>query len=223
MGSILPETDGGLLTATNCALAFIDHQPQMAFGVASGIDRQLLVNNVLMLASGAKLFGVPTILTTVETESFSGPMWPQLLDIFPTQKPIERTGMNSWDTPAFRDAIKATGKKNIILSGLWTEVCITWPTLNMIAEGYNIYVVEDACAGTSPTAHDAALSRMTQAGAVRMTTVATVLEFQRDWKNKEHYNDVMGIFREYGGAYGIGIEYAYTMVHKAPAARKILK
>lgn len=223
MGNILPKTDGGLLTATNCALAFIDHQPQMAFGVASGIDRQLLVNNVLMLASGAKLFGVPTILTTVETESFSGPMWPQLRDIFPTQKPLERTGMNSWDTPAFREAIKATGKKNIILSGLWTEVCITWPTLNMIAEGYNIYVVEDACAGTSAAAHDAALSRMTQAGAVRMTTVATVLEFQRDWKNKEHYNEVMGIFREYGGAYGIGIEYAYTMVHRAPAARKILK
>ena len=223
MGNILSDTDGGLLTAGNCALAFIDHQPQMSFGVASGIDRQLLMNNVLMLANGAKLFGVPTILTTVETESFSGPMWPQLLDVFPTQKPIERTGMNSWDTPAFRDAIKATGKKNIILSGLWTEVCITWPTLNMIAEGYNIYVVEDACAGTSQAAHDAALSRMTQAGAVRMTTVATVLEFQRDWVNKEHYNELMGIFREYGGAYGIGIEYAYTMVHKVPAARKILK
>jgi nicotinamidase-related amidase len=202
---------------------FIDHQPQMSFGVASGIDRQLLVNNVLLLAHGAKLFGVPTILTTVETESFSGPMWPQLLDVFPSQKPIERTGMNSWDTPAFRDAIKATGKKNIILSGLWTEVCITWPTLNMIAEGYNIYVVEDACAGTSPAAHDAALSRMVQAGAVRMTTVSTVLEFQRDWANRDHYNDLMSLFREYGGAYGIGIEYAYTMVHKAPAARKILK
>jgi nicotinamidase-related amidase len=223
MGNILSDTDGGLLTENNCALAFIDHQPQMSFGVASGIDRQLLVNNVLLLAKGAKLFGVPTILTTVETESFSGPMWPQLLDVFPTQKPIERTGMNSWDTPAFRDAIKATGKKNILLSGLWTEVCITWPTLNMIAEGYNIYVIEDACAGTSEAAHVAALSRMTQAGAVRMTTVATVLEFQRDWAQKDHYNDLMSIFREYGGAYGIGIEYAYTMVHKAPAARKVLK
>ncbi len=223
MGNILSDTDGGLLTAKNCALAFIDHQPQMSFGVASGIDRQLLMNNVLLLANGAKLFGVPTILTTVETESFSGPMWPQLLDVYPTHKPIERTGMNSWDTPAFREAIKATGKKNIILSGLWTEVCITWPTLNMIAEGYNVYVVEDACAGTSEVAHVAALSRMTQAGAVRMTTVATVLEFQRDWAYKDHYNDLMSIFREYGGAYGIGIEYAYTMVHKAPAARKILK
>jgi nicotinamidase-related amidase len=220
MANILPDTDAGLITADNSALVFIDHQPQMSFGVASGIDRQLLVNNVLMLAKGAKEFGVPVILTTVETESFSGAMWPQLLDIFPNQKPIERTGMNSWDTPAFRDAIKATGKKNILLSGLWTEVCITWPTLNMLAAGYNIYVVDDACAGTSPAAHEAALSRMTQAGAVRMTTVATVLEFQRDWAKRDHYSAIMDIFREHGGAYGVGIEYAYTMVHKAAPARK---
>jgi nicotinamidase-related amidase len=223
MANILPETDRGLLTAGNCTLVFIDHQPQMSFGVGSGIDRQLLMNNVLMLAKGAKVFGVPVILTTVETESFSGPMWPQLLDVFPEQTPIERTGMNSWDTPAFRDAIKAAGKKNVVLSGLWTEVCITWPTLNMLAEGYNVYVVEDACAGTSPVAHDAGLSRMVQAGAVRMTAVATVLEFQRDWANREHYNAVMDIFREHGGGYGVGIEYAYTMVHKAPPARKTLK
>jgi nicotinamidase-related amidase len=221
MKNILPNTDGGLLTADNCALVFIDHQPQMTFGVASGIDRQQLVNNVLLLAKGAKEFGVPTILTTVETESFSGPMWPELLDVFPKQTPIERTGMNSWDTPAFRDAIKATGKKNIIMSGLWTEVCIAWPTLNMIAEGYNIFVVEDACGGTSAAAHDAALSRMVQAGAVRMTTIGTVLEFQRDWANREHYNALMQLFRDHGGAYGTGIEYCYTMVHKAPAARKV--
>jgi isochorismate hydrolase len=128
--------------------------------------------------------------------------------------------MNSWDTPAFREAIQATGKKNMILSGLWTEVCTTWPALHMLAEGYNVYVVDDACAGTAPAAHEAALSRMTQAGAVRMTTVATVLEFQRDWANREHYNALMDIFREHGGAYGMGIEYAYTMVHKAPPARR---
>src|SRR5687768_15700905 len=102
MVNILPHTDAGLITADNSALVFIDHQPQMSVGVASGIDRQLLVNNVLLLAKGAKEFGVPVILTTVETASFSGPMWPQLLDVFPDQKPIERTGMNSWDTPAFR-------------------------------------------------------------------------------------------------------------------------
>ena len=223
MAHILPNTDGGLLTAENCALVFIDHQPQMAFGVSNQIDRQLLVNNVLLLAKGAKEFGVPTILTTVETETFSGPMWPQLLDVFPDQQPIERTGMNSWDTAAFREAVKATGKKNIIMSGLWTEVCIAWPTLNMLNEGYNVYVVEDACGGTSQAAHEAALSRMVQAGAVRMTTVGTVLELQRDWANREHYNALMQLFREHGGAYGIGIEYAYTMVHKAPANRKVTR
>jgi nicotinamidase-related amidase len=223
MANILPHTDRGLLTADNCAVVFIDHQPQMTFGVASGIDRQLLLNNVLMLAKGAKEYRVPVILTTVETESFSGQMVPQLLDVFPEQKPIERTGMNSWDTPAFRKAVQATGKKNVILSGLWTEVCIAWPTLHMLAEGYNVYVVDDACAGTSPAAHEASLSRMTQAGAVRMTAVATVLEFQRDWANHEHYSALMDIFREHGGAYGMGIEYAYTMVHKAAPARKSMK
>jgi nicotinamidase-related amidase len=220
MSNILPHTDGGLITADNSVLVFIDHQPQMSFGVGSGLDRQLLMNNVLMLARGAKEFQVPTILTTVETESFSGQMWPQLLDIFPDQQPIERTGMNSWDTPAFREAVQKTGRKNVLLSGLWTEVCITWPALNMLAEGYNVYVVEDASAGTSPAAHEAALSRMVQAGAVRMTSVATVLEFQRDWAHREHYDALMNLFREHGGAYGVGIEYAYTMVHKAPAARK---
>lgn len=222
MTNILPHTDGGLLTPDNCALVFIDHQPQMAFGVASGIDRQQLVNNVLLLAKGAKEFGVPTVLTTVETDSFSGPMWPELLDVLPDHKPIERTGMNSWDNEEFRDAIKATGKKNVILSGLWTEVCICWPTLNMLGEGYNIYVVEDACGGTSAAAQEAALSRMTQAGAIRMTTIGTVLEFQRDWAHRDHYDALMNLFREHGGAYGMGIEYCYTMVHKARPARKEL-
>lgn len=124
--------------------------------------------------------------------------------------------MNSWDDHGFREAVKATGKKNIIIAGLWTEVCVTWPTLNMLDEGYNIYIVEDACGATSHAAHEAAMKRCVQAGAVPMTTVATVLEFQRDWANREHYDAVMGIFREHGGAYGSGIEYAYTMVHKAP-------
>ncbi|MEM7454309.1 MAG: hydrolase [Planctomycetota bacterium] len=222
MANILSDTDGGLLTADNSAVVFIDHQPQMSFGVAGALDRQQLLNNVLLLAKGAKLFDVPSILTTVETESFSGHMWPQLLDVFPDQKPIERTGMNSWDTAAFREAIRATGRRNIIIAGLWTEVCVAWPTLNMLDKGFNIYVVEDACGGTSQDAHQAALSRMTQAGAVRMTSIATVLEFQRDWSNREHYDDLMDLFREHGGAYGIGIEYAYTMVHKAPQARAVL-
>jgi nicotinamidase-related amidase len=217
MGNILSNTDGGLITPDNSAVVFIDHQPQMTFGVAN-IDRQQLINNVVMLAKGAKEFTVPSILTAVETESFSGYIWPQLMDVFPGQQPIERTSMNSWDDPAFRAAIEATDRKNIIIAGLWTEVCVAWPTLNMIDQGYNVYIVEDACGATSQLAHDAAIRRCLQAGAVPMTTVATVLEFQRDWANREHYDALMAIFREHAGAYGSGIEYAYSMVHKAPQA-----
>lgn len=204
-----------LFTAHDTAVVFIDLQPQMLFGVAN-IDRAALLNNTLLLAKAAKEFRVPTVLTAVETESFSGYMNPQLLDVFPGQPIVERTSMNAWDDPSFRKAIEATGKKRILLTGLWTEVCITWPTLDMIASGYEIFVVEDCCGGTSVAAHDAALSRMVQAGATRMTTIAAVLEWQRDWANREHYDALMSLLRQHAGAYGAGVEYAYTMVHKAP-------
>ena len=217
MTNILPNTDGGLITPDNSAVVFIDHQPQMTFGVAN-IDRQQLTNNVVMLAKGAKEFNVPAVLTAVETESFSGYIWPQLMDVFDDQQPVERTSMNSWDDAGFREAVEATGRKNIIIAGLWTEVCVTWPALNMLNHGYNVYIVEDACGATSQAAHDADLRRCVQAGAVPMTTIATVLEFQRDWANREHYDALLNIFREHGGAYGNGIEYAYSMVHKAPQA-----
>jgi len=198
---------------------FIDHQPQMLFGVAS-MDRAMLINNVTLIAKVAKEYKVPAVLTAVETESFSGYVWPQLLDVFPGQAVVERTSMNSWDDPGFRKAIEATGRKNILMTGLWTEVCITWPTIEMLGEGYNIYVVDDCCGATSVAAHEAALSRMVQAGAVRVTTIAALLEWQRDWKNKEHYNALMGLLKQQAGAYGIGVEYAYTMVHHAPQSAK---
>jgi nicotinamidase-related amidase len=204
-----------LYTPADSAVVFIDHQPQMTFGVAN-IDRASLINNVTLLAKVAKEFKVPTVLTAVETESFSGYVWPQLLDVFPAQPVVERSSMNSWDDPGFRKAIEATGRKNIIMTGLWTEVCVTWPTIEMLGAGYNIYVVEDCCGATSRAAHDAALSRMVQAGAVRLTTIAALLEWQRDWKDREHYNALMGILKVQAGAYGVGVEYAYTMVHHAP-------
>lgn len=204
-----------LYTADDSVVVFIDHQPQMLFGVANA-DRAALMNNVTLLAKAAKEFRVPTVLSAVETESFSGYLWPQLLDVFPGQDVVERTSMNAWDDAGFRRAVEATGRKNVILCGLWTEVCVTWPTLEMLGAGYRIFVVEDCCGATSTAAHEAALSRMTQAGAVRTTTIAAALEFQRDWKNREHYDALMAIFKRHGGAYGSGIEYAYTMVHKAP-------
>ena len=208
-----------LYTPQDSAVVFIDFQPQMTFGVANA-DRATLINNVTLLARVAREFNVPTVITSVETESFSGYTWPQLLDIFPGQPVIERSSMNSWDDAGFREAIEATGKKNIIMTGLWTEVCVTWPTIEMLGAGYNIYVVEDCCGATSPAAQEAALSRMVQAGAVRLTAIGALLEFQRDWKNKEHYDALMTILKQQAGAYGAGVEYAYTMVHKAPQSAK---
>jgi nicotinamidase-related amidase len=204
-----------LYTPADSVIVFIDHQPQMLFGVANA-DRATLINNVTLIAKVAKEYDVPAVLTAVETESFSGYVWPQLLDVFPGQSVIERSSMNSWDSQEFRKAIEATGRKNIIMTGLWTEVCVTWPTIEMLGAGYNIYVVEDCCGATSPAAQEAALSRMVQAGAVRLTTIGALLEWQRDWKNKEHYNALMGLLKKQAGAYGIGVEYAYTMVHHAP-------
>lgn len=204
-----------LYTPADSAIVFIDHQPQMLFGVANA-DRATLINNVTLLAKVAKEFDVPAVITAVETESFSGYVWPQLLDVFPSQPVVERTSMNSWDSLEFRKAVEATGRKNIVMTGLWTEVCVTWPTIEMLGAGYNVYVVEDCCGATSNAAQEAALSRMVQAGAVRLTTIAALLEFQRDWKNKEHYNALMTILKQQAGAYGVGVEYAYTMVHHAP-------
>src|ERR1700744_3563113 len=120
-----------LYTPADSAIVFIDHQPQMLFGVANA-DRATLINNVTLLAKVAKEFNVPAVLTAVETESFSGYVWPQLLDVFPGQAVVERSSMNSWDSMEFRKAIEATGKKNIIMTGLWTEVCVTWLSISMV-------------------------------------------------------------------------------------------
>src|SRR5215831_19409438 len=168
-------TDRGLLTPENCGVVFIDHQPQMFFGVAS-IDRQMLLNNALVLAKAARIFGVPVILTAVESAGFSGNIAPQLLDLFPEQAPIERTSMNAWDDRDFVTAIKSTGRKNFLLAALWSEACLAFPALQMLEDGYGIYIVEDASGGTSPTAHAAAIRRVEQAGGVSLTAMQVLLE-----------------------------------------------
>jgi len=205
-----------VLTPQNSQLIFIDHQPQMAFGVQS-IDRQTLKNNVVALAKAAKAFGIPTTITTVETESFSGHTYPELLDVFPDAPLLERTSMNSWDDQKVRDALAANGRKKVVVSGLWTEVCNCTFALSAMLEGdYEIYMVADASGGTSVDAHEYAMQRMVQAGAVPMTWQQVLLEWQRDWARKDTYDATIAIVREHSGAYGMGVDYAYTMVHKAP-------
>jgi len=205
-----------VLTPTNCQLIFIDQQPQMAFGVQS-MDRQALKNNTVALAKAAKVFNIPTTITTVETEAFSGHTYPELLDVFPGKPILERSSMNSWDDQKVRDALKANGKKKVIVSGLWTEVCNNSFALCAMAEGdYEIYMVADASGGTSKEAHDYAMQRMIQAGVVPVTWQQVLLEWQRDWAHRDTYDAVMAIVREHSGAYGMGVDYAYTMVHKAP-------
>ena len=204
-----------VLTPLNSQIIFIDHQPQMAFGVQS-IDRQTLKNNVVGLAKGAKLFKIPTTITTVETQGFSGYSYPELLDVFPDKALLERTSMNSWDDKKVRDALKANNRYKVIVAGLWTEVCNNSFSLSAMLEGdYEIYMVSDASGGTSKEAHDYSMQRMIQAGVVPVTWQQVLLEWQRDWARKETYDGVMAIVREHSGAYGMGVDYAYTMVHNA--------
>jgi len=205
-----------LLDKDNSALIFIDHQPQMAFGVAN-IDRQQLKNNVVGLAKAGKIFNVPTLFTSVETESFSGYIWPELLAVHPEITPIERTSMNSWEDAAFVKAVEATGRKKLVISALWTEVCLTFPALMALEAGDEVYVVTDTSGGTSVDAHERSIDRMVQAGAVPVTWQQVLLEYQRDWARKDTYDAVMALVREHSGAYGMGVDYAYTMVHHAPA------
>jgi nicotinamidase-related amidase len=205
-----------LLTPDNSQVLFIDQQPQMAFGVQS-IDRQVLKNNVVALAKAAKVFNVPTTITTVETESFSGHTYPELLAVFPEAKLLERTSMNSWDDQNVRDALAATGKKKIVVSGLWTEVCNLMFALCAIKEGdYEIYMVTDASGGTSAEAHAYAMDRMVQAGVIPVTWQQVLLEWQRDWARKKTYDATLAVVKEHSGAYGMGVDYAYTLVHKTP-------
>jgi nicotinamidase-related amidase len=212
----MKRSEKGLLTPDNCAVAFIDHQPQMLFGT-SNFDRQSIINNTVALAKATRIFDVPVVLTTVETKSFSGNMWPQLKAVFPGQEPIERSSMNSWDDPKFVNAIAKTGKKKIILAGLWTETCIALPTVQAIHDGYEIYVAEDCCGDVSQLNHDNAMRRVIQAGAKPVSALSTMLEWQRDWAQRDTYDAVMDVVKNHFGAYGIGVEYAYTMVHGAPA------
>ena len=201
------------LSPKNSVLLMIDLQPQMAFGVVN-IDRQELKNNAVALAKSARVFNVPAFITSVETESFSGYTFPELTGVFPDGQIYERTSMNSWDSKMLRDDIKATGRKKLVMCGLWTEVCINTACNSAMADGLEVYVVADVCGATSSMAHEYSMQRMIQAGARPVTWQQVLLEWQRDWAHRDTYDAVMDIVREHSGAYGMGVDYAYTMVHK---------
>ena len=211
-------SEKGLLTPDNCVVTFIDLQPQMLFGV-SNFDRQSVINNNVALAKAARVFGVPAVLSTVETKSFSGNMWPQIQAVFPGEAPIERTTMNSWDDENFVAAVERSGRKKIVLCGLWTETCVALPTVQAIHDGYEVFVVEDCCGDVSVLSHENAMKRVIQAGAKPVTALSVMLEWQRDWAAKDTYDSVIDIVKNHFGAYGMGVEYAYTMVHGAPATQ----
>jgi len=211
-------SEKGLLTPDNCVVTLIDLQPQMLFGT-SNFDRQTIINNNLVLSKAARVFDVPVILTTVETKAFSGNIWPQIQAVFPGQELIERSSMNSWDDPNFVAAVEKTGRKKIVLTGLWTETCVALPTVQAIHDGYEVFVAEDCCGDVSQLSHDNAMKRVIQAGARPVTALSVMLEWQRDWGHRDTYDAVMDIVKTHCGAYGIGVEYAYTMVHNAPPTR----
>ncbi|MGX9966158.1 hydrolase [Roseomonas sp. F4] len=199
-----------LLTPGDHTLVMIDFQPQMAFATKS-ISAIELRNNAALLAKAAKGFGVATILTTVAAKGFSGPMFDEVTAPFPGQPLLDRTSMNAWEDAAVTDEVNRLGKSRIVLSGLWTSVCIVGPALSALDQGFAVYVVGDACGDVSAEAHDRAMDRMVQAGCVPMTSLQYMLELQRDWARAETYDMTTGVARQLGGAYGIGITYAKSM------------
>jgi nicotinamidase-related amidase len=200
-----------LLTPENSVLLLIDHQPQMVFATRS-IEGQTLVNNVTGLAKSAKLFAVPTILTTVASESFSGPIFPSVQAVFPNLKPIDRTTMNAWEDRRVVDAVRKTGRMKLLMGALWTEVCLATAALSALDDGFEVHIVTDASGGVSVETHERAIQRITQAGVVPTTWLQVLLEWQRDWARQDTYEAVLAVAREHGGAYGQGIGYAKAML-----------
>jgi len=196
-----------MLTPDNSALALIDFQPAMFQGVQSH-DRKVIVDNVQVLARASKLFKVPTVLTTVAKDSFSGPFMPEVTEgVYPDHPVVDRTSINSWLDAGFRQAIEATSRRRIVIAGLWTGACVNFPTLAMLKAGYEIFVVADACGDTSPEAHERAMQRMVQAGAVPITALQYVFELQQDWARGETYDGVMEILKSLT-PYGIQVRFS---------------
>jgi nicotinamidase-related amidase len=200
-----------LLTPGDCALLIVDYQAGLGFGVES-IGRQALLNNAVALVKTAVAFGVPIVASTSASRVYSGPMFPAVQAAAPAVKPIERRSMNVWEDDAARTAVLATGRKRLVVAGLLTEACVSFPVLSALAAGFEVFVVADACGGASPQGHDLALRRMVAAGAQLTSWIQVLLEFQRDWTRHETYDAARAIVVENGGGYGMGLAYAHDMI-----------
>lgn len=195
-----------MISPENAALVLIDFQPAMFQGVQSH-DRLVVVQNVQVLAKAAKLFNLPTVISTVAANSFSGPFMPEVTDLFPDTEIVDRTSINSWLDENFRRSVEATGRKKLVLAGLWTEACVMFPTLDVMREGYEVYIPADACGDVSPEAHERAMQRLVQAGAVPMTSLQVMFELQQDWARSETYDGVMDILKKHT-PYGIQVRFS---------------
>jgi nicotinamidase-related amidase len=199
-----------LLTPADHTLIMIDHQSQMAFATRS-IDAVTLRNNAAMVAQAGAGFKVSTILTTVAEKTFSGPIFEEIKGAFPGAEVIDRTSMNTWEDGRVTERVNQIGKNRLVFAGLWTSVCIVGPTLSALDQGFEVYVIADACGDVTDEAHERAMERMVQAGVRPMTSLQYLLELQRDWARTETYELTTGIARLHGGGYGLGIIYAKTM------------
>jgi nicotinamidase-related amidase len=210
MPTAQPKPGRTLLSPADHTLIMIDYQSQMAFATKS-IDPVALRNNAALVANAAKAFNVSTILTTVAEKTFSGPMFDEIKAAFPNAKVIDRTSMNTWEDSNVTAEINRIGKPRIVLAGLWTSVCIVGPAVSALDQGFEVYVIADACGDVTDEAHERAIARMVQLGIRPMTSLQYLLELQRDWARSETYGATTGVARSFGGAYGIGLVYASTM------------
>ena len=199
-----------LLTPERSVLLLIDHQG-FQFANLHSHDPTLIVNNVVGLAKAAKAFNVPTILTTV-TEDRGGHILKGIQDVFPTQQPINRTSLNSWEDRRVVEAVKKTGRKQLVVAALWTEICLAMPVIQSLADGYEVFIVTDASGGVTREAHDMAVLRMVQAGAVPITWVATMSEWQRDWAREATIPAVAEITVAHGGASGVAFAWEQQLL-----------
>lgn len=205
-----PTPGSQLVSPGDHTLIMIDFQSQMSFATRS-IDAVLLRNNAALVANAATGFKVSTILTTVAEKTFSGPMFEEITTAFPGRELLDRTSMNTWEDAAVIEEVNRIGKKRLVLCGLWTSVCIVGPALSALDQGFEVYVIADACGDVSDEAHERAMERMIQAGVRPMTSLQYILELQRDWARVETYDMTTGIAKKFGGAYGLGIIYAKSM------------